>query len=155
MHYNWPKWRNSSTYRASVLYAAMEHFSSDVSILKWSFSGNAVATKDRLRDASAFPRRTDINLSKVPHCALCRPQLYVDRQPFVPTNRALTRLRCTRQHLRPEPPLTDKWQRRVSCCCARATQTHLTHSSSTQPHKGTSWQVQLTSPCFHQQLCPT
>lgn len=102
----------------------------------------------------SYPKRTDINLSKVPSCALClTAAIHEQLSLSVHKNGALTCLQCT-SRLRPESPLTDKWQQRVSRCFAHSVQKTLTDTSRTHNHKRTTWQVQLT-PCFYQQLCPT
>lgn len=95
----------------------------------------------------SYPERTDINLSKVPSCALCLTAAIHEQLALrVHKNGALTCLQCT-SRLRPESPLTDKWQQRVSRCFAHSVRKTLTDTSRTQNPKRTTSQVQLT-PCF-------
>lgn len=100
-----------------------QDFLSDVSICKWGFSENDVATGERPHDVSAFPGGWILTFLKYQVVLCVWPRLYMNRNPSASTNEAITCLQCASQHLRPESPLTDKWQQRVSCCFTPSTQT--------------------------------
>ena len=108
--------------------AGKDYFS-DISICKWSYRGDTTW-------CVSYPRRVDINLSKVLGCALClTAAIHGQTAVSVHKNGALTCLRCASQQLCPESPLTDKWQQSVSCCFARATQTAHPQKSHTKSQR--------------------
>lgn len=116
----------------------------------WSFSENDEATGERLHDVSAIPGGRILTFLKYWAVLCVWPWLYMKRQPLVSRNRALACLQCMSQQLRPESPLTDKWQQRVSCCFARSTQTTHPHKSHTKSQRN-----KLTSAVNITLLSPT
>lgn len=104
----------------------------------------------------SYPERTDINLSKVPSCALCLTAAIHEQLALsVHKNGALTCLQCT-SRLRPESPLTDKWQQRVSRCFAHSvrkkTHRHKSHTKS-QKNDFTLNTLLFTNSCVPLHLC--
>lgn len=51
--------------------------------------------------------------------------------------------------------ITSEWQMTDFPLTLPSLDKPLTHTSRAQNHKRLTWRVQLTSPCFSQQLCPT
>lgn len=100
----------------------------------------------------SYPRRTDINLSKALGCAL-RLTVAIHEQTVPQCPQTEHTHSSPMYEPAPASWITSDWQMTAeSFLLLRSFHTNL---SPTQNHKGTSWQVQLTSPCFHQQLCPT
>ena len=98
----------------------------------------------------SYPKRADINLSQVLNSTLCLTAAIHEE--------AALGLLKNSTHLSPvygqaAPQITSDWQTTAEsflllCSCR-------INRSPTRHHKRATWQVQLTSPCFYLQLCPT
>lgn len=128
-------------------------------MLHWSLMREVSIKMMQLRNTDymmcqLFPGRTDINLSKAPHFALGLTAA-IREQTTLSGNKRSSRL-STMHDPATASWITTDWQMTLGFPAASlALQKPHTHWNHTENHKGIGWQVQLTSRCFHQQLCPT